>query len=650
MSRKVVTSACSHHDFILGTALLGVRTATTTPRVRQARDLVSAARAMTTFAAAAASRAPAARPATDATRRSHQSMTWRSGAFSRAAAAPTRTVASASRASTKAPPVAPAPFTPPAAGAWCDPRRVRVLRGGPNPVGDGPVVYWMSRERRVMDNWALAHALAVAARARKPFHVLYVLDHEQDAFAGARHRLFELEGLRETQERLRALGVPFHLFDARDTADDAEMGGASVSAALEHLAPSFVVTDFSPLRPAREARDTVALLLCPCDVPVHEVDARNVVPVWEASDKREYAARTIRKKITNRLPEFLTEFPNERAIRESVEACDVGIGISDVRSASSISFSPSDRTDADRQQSEHIHTQPSPIDWDALLSRARRSGGAPEVISAARRVTPGETAARRRLFSFCENLHLYAHRNDPNVLGAPSGLSPYVRFGHISAQRAALEAEKASASRKTENDADRVTAEACASFLEELIVRRELAENFCLYTPEYDTLRGVAPGWALESLELHAGDVRDPAYTADELEHARTHDELWNAAQTELTTLGAMHGFMRMYWCKKILEWTEGGPHEAFQIALRLNDAYALDGRDCNGFVGVAWSIGGVHDQGWKERSVFGKVRYMNYAGCKRKFKIDEYVRRIENEAFAERSAREDFSESNASS
>jgi deoxyribodipyrimidine photo-lyase len=254
------------------------------------------------------------------------------------------------------------------------------------------------------------------------------------------------------------------------------------------------------------------------------------------------------------------------------------------------------------------------------------------------------------LFSFCENLHLYAHRNDPNVLGAPSGLSPYVRFGHISAQRAALEAEKASASRKTENDADRVTAEACASFLEELIVRRELAENFCLYTPEYDTLRGVAPGWALESLELHAGDVRDPAYTADELEHARTHDELWNAAQTELTTLGAMHGFMRMYWCKKILEWTEGGPHEAFQIALRLNDAYALDGRDCNGFVGVAWSIGGVHDQGWKERSVFGKVRYMNYAGCKRKFKIDEYVRRIENEAFAERSAREDFSESNASS
>jgi deoxyribodipyrimidine photo-lyase len=527
---------------------------------------------------------------------------------------------------------------------------VRVLRGGPNPVGDGPVVYWMSRERRVMDNWALAHALAVAARARKPFHVLYVLDHEQDAFAGARHRLFELEGLRETQERLRALGVPFHLFDARDTADDAEMGGASVSAALEHLAPSFVVTDFSPLRPAREARDTVALLLCPCDVPVHEVDARNVVPVWEASDKREYAARTIRKKITNRLPEFLTEFPNERAIRESVEACDVGIGISDVRSASSISFSPSDRTDADRQQSEHIHTQPSPIDWDALLSRARRSGGAPEVISAARRVTPGETAARRRLFSFCENLHLYAHRNDPNVLGAPSGLSPYVRFGHISAQRAALEAEKASASRKTENDADRVTAEACASFLEELIVRRELAENFCLYTPEYDTLRGVAPGWALESLELHAGDVRDPAYTADELEHARTHDELWNAAQTELTTLGAMHGFMRMYWCKKILEWTEGGPHEAFKIALRLNDAYALDGRDCNGFVGVAWSIGGVHDQGWKERAVFGKVRYMNYAGCKRKFKIDEYVRRIENEAFAERSAREDFSESNASS
>ena len=111
-----------------------------------------------------------------------------------------------------------------------------------------------------------------------------------------------------------------------------------------------------------------------------------------------------------------------------------------------------------------------------------------------------------------------------------------------------------------------------------------------------------------------------------------------------------MHGFMRMYWCKKILEWTEGGPHEAFKIALRLNDAYALDGRDCNGFVGVAWSIGGVHDQGWKERAVFGKVRYMNYAGCKRKFKIDEYVRRIEDEAAAERRAREDEDSHHASS
>ena len=515
---------------------------------------------------------------------------------------------------------------------------MRVLRGGLHPVGDGPVVYWMSRERRVMDNWALAHGLAAAARAEKPFHVLYVLDHEQDAFAGARHRLFELEGLRETQERLRALGVPFHLFDAGDAANGAS-GGAFVSAALETLAPSFVVTDFSPLRPAREARDAVSLLLCPCDVPVHEVDARNVVPVWEASDKREYAARTIRKKITNRLPEFLTEFPDEGAMRESLARRDVGGGGSGVEIEK--------KEDADRKKhAEHI-AQHVPIDWDALLFRARQSGGAPEIVSAARRVPPGETAARSRLASFCENLGLYAHRNDPNVLGATSGLSPYVRFGHISAQRAALEALKRTNTNK--NDADPL-AEASASFLEELIVRRELAENFCLYTPEYDTLRGVAPGWALESLELHAGDVRDPAYTEEELEHARTHDELWNAAQTELTTLGGMHGFMRMYWAKKILEWTPGGPHEAFTIALRLNDAYALDGRDCNGFVGVAWSIGGVHDQGWKERAVFGKVRYMNYAGCKRKFKIDEYVRRIEDEAAAERRAREDEESHHASS
>jgi deoxyribodipyrimidine photo-lyase len=182
--------------------------------------------------------------------------------------------------------------------------------------------------------------------------------------------------------------------------------------------------------------------------------------------------------------------------------------------------------------------------------------------------------------------------------------------------------------------------DAVDSFLEELVVRRELADNFCLHNPHYDSVLG-APGWARESLALHATDAREFEYTLAEMERSETHDELWNAAQKELAHLGTMHGFMRMYWAKKILEWTGEGPEEALRRAIYLNDRYQLDGRDPNGYVGCMWAVCGVHDQGWKERDVFGKVRYMNYAGCKRKFKIAEYVQRVEREVAGELAARE---------
>jgi deoxyribodipyrimidine photo-lyase len=142
-------------------------------------------------------------------------------------------------------------------------------------------------------------------------------------------------------------------------------------------------------------------------------------------------------------------------------------------------------------------------------------------------------------------------------------------------------------------------------------------------------------------LALHASDTREYEYTLEEMENSQTHDELWNAAQSELKHLGTMHGFMRMYWAKKILEWTGEGPDAALANAIYLNDRYQLDGRDPNGYVGCMWAICGVHDQGWKERDVFGKVRYMNYAGCKRKFKIAEYVARVEAEVAKERAVHE---------
>jgi deoxyribodipyrimidine photo-lyase len=206
-------------------------------------------------------------------------------------------------------------------------------------------------------------------------------------------------------------------------------------------------------------------------------------------------------------------------------------------------------------------------------------------------------------------------RNDPNA-SAQSDLSPYLHFGQISAQRVALEARRF--------DSNIAAQEA---FLEELIVRRELSDNFCYYNARYDAFDGFAE-WARKTLDEHRSDPRPYLYDVDTLEATATHDELWNAAQTEMMVTGKMHGYLRMYWAKKILEWSPS-PEEALAAANYLNNKYELDGNDPNGYVGVAWSIGGVHDRAWSEREIFGKIRYMSLSGCKRKFSVDKYVARV---------------------
>jgi deoxyribodipyrimidine photo-lyase len=205
------------------------------------------------------------------------------------------------------------------------------------------------------------------------------------------------------------------------------------------------------------------------------------------------------------------------------------------------------------------------------------------------------------------------NRNDPNLDGQ-SGLSPYLHFGQLSAQRVALEVSKDRSEHRKDVEA----------FLEELIIRRELSDNFCYYNHKYDSFAGF-PAWAQKSLNEHRGDAREFVYTKSEFEKAKTHDELWNASQRQLVKTGKMHGYMRMYWAKKILEWTTA-PEEALKIAIYLNDKYELDGRDPNGYVGVAWSLGGVHDRVWFSRPIFGQIRFMNSRGCASKFNVKEYI------------------------
>ena len=220
-------------------------------------------------------------------------------------------------------------------------------------------------------------------------------------------------------------------------------------------------------------------------------------------------------------------------------------------------------------------------------------------------LAPGEGAARARMTSFLAGPALArydAQRNDPGA-GALSNLSPYLHFGQLGGQRLALATLAAKPRARGAADA----------LFEESVVRRELSDNYCHYEPNYDSLDGAA-AWARETLEVHSGDPREFTYTRAQFEAAQTHDDLWNAAQKELTVLGKMHGFMRMYWAKKILEWS-ATPAEALATAIYLNDKYELDGRDPSGYVGCMWSIAGVHDMGWTERKVFGKVRERGRGG-----------------------------------
>ena len=246
-------------------------------------------------------------------------------------------------------------------------------------------------------------------------------------------------------------------------------------------------------------------------------------------------------------------------------------------------------------------------------------------------------SAKKALDAFIDTgLERYgSERNDPNAR-AQSNLSPYLHYGILSAASIALAViEKVDAPIQDILEASRNKAKIdpkkqptlldnAGAFLEELIVRRELSDNFCFYNSSYDSVEGF-PEWALRSHAKHRKDKREYLYTLNEFEEGRTHEALWNAAQLEMVKTGKMHGYMRMYWAKKILEWTES-PEEAMKVAIYLNDTYELDGRDPNGYAGIAWSIGGVHDRAWFERPVFGQIRYMNANGCKSKFDTDAYI------------------------
>lgn len=464
--------------------------------------------------------------------------------------------------------------------------RVRKLNN-PEYAG-GPILYWMSRDIRAEDNWALLYAQELALKEKVPLLVLYNL---APGFLGGglRQHVFKLEALKSVEEALKEKNIPFFLFSGAHTEKD-------IVKFVETNGVGAVVTDFSPLKLPRSWVEYVRKHL---SVPLYGVDAHNIVPVWVASQKQEFGAYTLRPKLYKLLPEYLEEFPSLLTHPYPYER----------------------KTDA--------------IDWDTL----EKDSGVDASVSKVDWIQGSHSAAHKALQTFItEGLPLYGDkRNDPNE-DAQSDLSPYLHYGILSAERIALsvlervdapiETILAKARNKAKVDLKKELdlTDHAGAYLEELIVRRELSDNFCFYNENYDSTEGF-PEWAKKSHEAHKHDAREYLYTDEEFEQGKTHEALWNAAQLEMVKTGKMHGYMRMYWAKKILEWTPT-PEEAMRVAIWLNDKYELDGRDPNGYAGIAWSIGGVHDRAWFERPVFGQIRYMNANGCKSKFDTDAYIQK----------------------
>ncbi|MBN2449694.1 MAG: deoxyribodipyrimidine photo-lyase [Lentisphaeria bacterium] len=445
------------------------------------------------------------------------------------------------------------------------PERIEWPRPGAPETGRRYVLYWMQQSQRSRCNHALEFALEQANGLRLPLLTVFAL---APAFpdAGRAAYRFLLQGLAEVAPDLGARGIGFVVRRGNP---------ADVVAPLAADA-ALLVTDRGYLRLQRVWRREVARVV---SCPVVEVESDVVVPVAAACPKEAYSAAVLRPRIRRVLPRFLVPLPVGDPAVPWAGPLPAG---EDIRGT------------------------------QRLLDSLDLSGSWP------RHAPPGGArAALAHLGAFLrDRLREYGSGRNEVGTDVTSHLSPYLHFGQIAALEIALAVRDAPAA-----------PEAGEAFLEELIVRRELAANFVHFHSGYDTYESL-PEWSRRTLEAHRRDPRPYLYSPERLAGADTHDPWWNAAQTELLRTGRMHPYMRMYWGKKVLEWSPT-PEDAYHTALDLNNRFELDGRDANGFAGVAWCFG-KHDRPWQGRPVFGTVRTMTDRGLERKFDMPAYARRID--------------------
>ena len=456
---------------------------------------------------------------------------------------------------------------PPIESSTVPPARIQVLNR--MNVADGSyVLYWMQQSQRAEQNHALEYAVELANHLKQPLVVVFGLTADYPE-ANLRHYTFMLEGLQETHSALYRRNIKLVIRQGHPAEIALQVGEKA----------SVLVCDRGYLRHQKQWRQQVAE---GATCRVVQVESDVVVPVDTVSGKAEYAARTIRPKIHRLLPEFLTDIRPLTVRRSSLNLRISGLSLKRI---------------------------------EPVLENLTVDRSVPAVSVFHR---GGTTIAKKRFADFLKNRlkHYDSHSNQPQTDDV-SQMSMYLHFGQISPLHLALQVDKAG----------RVGEENRAAFLEELIVRRELAVNFVNQTPDYDKFSCI-PGWARQTLSTHQSDTRPHLYTRRQLENAASHDPYWNAAMEEMKYTGFMHNYMRMYWGKKILEWSKT-PRQAFETTLAINNKYFIDGRDPNSYTGVAW-IYGVHDRAWVERPIFGKIRYMAASGLERKCDIQAYVRKVE--------------------
>jgi deoxyribodipyrimidine photo-lyase len=448
--------------------------------------------------------------------------------------------------------------------------RVTVRRGG-TPRPDGRcVVYWMQRAQRGIDNHAVDLAVTIANLLGLPL-VVYFAAVSNFPHANLRHYAFLNEGLPDIEEDLATRNISFIL--RRAPHESHERFLADVHAA-------FLIGDENPMRePERWRRELASRIR----IPFWTVDADVVIPS-KLIEKAQYGAYTIRPRLYRHLAEYLHPYENLHA----------GYAWKRPRGF----------------QADSVHE-----DITRGWKNFDRSVAPVEAWKG------GTLAALERLKVLTGRLlgDYDTQRNHPEIDGT-SGMSPYLHFGHVGPITIALAVDAAA-------KADKKLGVARHSYFNELIVWRELAINFVRTTPTYDSPE-CAESWAKATIAEHARDEREHLYTLHQLEDAKTHDELWNAGQIQMVRCGWMHNHMRMYWAKKILEWTPDVA-TAMKYAIHLNDKYFLDGRDPNGYAGIAWAILGKFDRAWGERPVFGKIRYMSGASTGKKFDSKKYIQRM---------------------